>query len=154
VDRPRRRTFLWSAIDHSAKSGWKKRPPDPKNRRRRRISAHNAHFSSISRDPRPLERPHHYQEIQGKALKSSPATGEIRWPGGMTQRSCRHLRRADPLAQLKHLNAKLAPTPTTGVTAASHAIGLQERIVEIHYTHPALGLNIKHNSIVWLSTRA
>ena len=29
---------------------------------------------------------------------------------------------------------------------SGYAIGLQERIVEIHYTHPALRLNINNNS--------
>lgn len=38
-----------------------------------------------------------------------------------------------------------SPSPD-GVTAASQAIGLQERIVEIHYTHLALRLNINNNS--------
>jgi hypothetical protein len=41
-----------------------------------------------------------------------------------------------------------------GLAVALRVVALQERIVEIHYTHPALGLNINNNSIVWLSTRA
>ncbi|MEA2542801.1 MAG: hypothetical protein QOH35_4167 [Acidobacteriaceae bacterium] len=56
-----------------------------------------------------------------------------------------HAQRLSPLAA--------RPIARLGVTAASHAIALQERIVEIHYTHFALRLNINNNSAVWPSWR-
>ena len=51
-----------------------------------------------------------------------------------------------PPVEAKIWTSPVAPDRNDWVTAASQTIGLQERIVEIHYTHPALRLNINNNS--------
>lgn len=55
------------------------------------------------------------------------------------------------MVQLRDVPSPAADRNDLGLDVARQVVGLQERIVEIHYTHHALRLNINNNSVAWLS---